>query len=344
MNTSEICKKLKMTPKMLRIYEESGLIKAKRDDNGYRNYSIDEALQIRVIAILRRLNFSIKEIKYILENCNTKTEAQYKFYIQLKAMESRIAELNSAKAELKDTINRIIDKADSGDIKNMLIQRSDERCNQEINFIKEWNFDEMAVGYIERFLEGDEGYQRAIVRTRELMKRLGKGKKIIDVGCGTCNLWEPFDNMDLVALDKSLPMLMVSRDKVPWAKFLLEDILDISLEKIGKFDVVVSTFAFHHIAKHSQEAALKNVVSLCEDNGVIVIVDKSFDNHDQRLLEEKNLMTCNKMGELEMLRSEYYLYTTETKQYLEYMGYDTMCERLERNIVIYTITKKKSNQ
>ena len=63
-----------MTPKMLRVYEEQGLIKPKRLENNYRDYSVENLVQIETIAILRRLGFSVNEIKSILAFDRTNNE------------------------------------------------------------------------------------------------------------------------------------------------------------------------------------------------------------------------------------------------------------------------------
>ncbi len=46
MNTKTVCEKLSVTPKMLRVYEEHGLIKPKRLENNYRDYSVENLVQI----------------------------------------------------------------------------------------------------------------------------------------------------------------------------------------------------------------------------------------------------------------------------------------------------------
>ena len=66
MNTKAVCQRLSVTPKMLRIYEEQGLIHPERLDNNYRNYSMENLIQIETISVLRHLGFSISEIKSIL--------------------------------------------------------------------------------------------------------------------------------------------------------------------------------------------------------------------------------------------------------------------------------------
>ena len=108
MNTKDVCRRLSVTPKMLRVYESQKLIHAKRSDNGYRDYSLDDLLQIQIIVMLRNLGFSLKEVGTVLNLKKSKDDYLYHFYIQLKAVETRINELNSIKNKLNNTINRIL--------------------------------------------------------------------------------------------------------------------------------------------------------------------------------------------------------------------------------------------
>lgn len=56
MNTKEVCKQLSVTPKMLRVYESLNLIRIERGENNYRNYSIDDILQIQIICYVLHFN------------------------------------------------------------------------------------------------------------------------------------------------------------------------------------------------------------------------------------------------------------------------------------------------
>lgn len=52
MNTKTVCEKLSVTPKMLRVYEEHGLIKPKRLENNYRDYSVENLVQIETLSLI----------------------------------------------------------------------------------------------------------------------------------------------------------------------------------------------------------------------------------------------------------------------------------------------------
>ncbi|MGN6712518.1 MerR family transcriptional regulator [Anaerocolumna jejuensis] len=52
----------------LRYYEKLGILKPKRDTNGYRLYSLKDIYKLNIIADLRRLDFSMKQIREYLEH------------------------------------------------------------------------------------------------------------------------------------------------------------------------------------------------------------------------------------------------------------------------------------
>lgn len=66
MRINEVKNKTGLTKKAIDYYEERGLIKTNRSANGYREYDEDHILRLKEIAMLRKLDFSINEIKNII--------------------------------------------------------------------------------------------------------------------------------------------------------------------------------------------------------------------------------------------------------------------------------------
>lgn len=72
MKIKDVCNKTKLTDKSVRFYIESGLINPEYSENyaGRKNYSFSEkdVEALKKIALLRQYNFSINEIKQILND------------------------------------------------------------------------------------------------------------------------------------------------------------------------------------------------------------------------------------------------------------------------------------
>lgn len=344
MNTKEVCRQLSVTPKMLRVYENQKLINAERSENNYRNYSIDDVLQIQIIVMLRNLGFSLKEIKTVLNLKESKNDYLHHFYIQLKAVEMKVNELNTIKERLNSTINEILSTEDKNEEFLHNIYTSYKTENEKTMYeeiLDRWNFDKMAVDYVNRFLKEDIGYLDSINVTAELLLNMVSGKSVIDVGGGTCNLWIDFPkHTRLTVMDKSLQMIFMAKENAPWANYILDDVLLIDKNKFEKYDVVVSTFTLHHIPYEQQEKAIKNIIDLCTEDGNVLILDRSFQNESERIKKEKELADEGNLDYLDIIRSEYYLLADHTKSYIHYLGYKVRTLFFKDQIWGFIINKK----
>jgi len=106
MNIGEIAKISGVSAKMIRKYEESGLIpKAKRNVSGYRSYSENDVHTFRFIKTARSLGFSLKNIKELLslwknkkrESSNVKKIAEK----HIESLETKVNEINTMLKTLK---------------------------------------------------------------------------------------------------------------------------------------------------------------------------------------------------------------------------------------------------
>lgn len=342
MNTKMVCQKLSVTPKMLRIYEEQGLIAPKRKENNYREYTAENLVEIETIAILRHLGFSIMEIKDILEFDKTKNDQLDMFYLQYKAVDAQIRQLQQTKTELRRTINKFLESGDQESFSQIVLTDREKRYTK-INYddlASEWDFDAIASDFINRYLKEDIPYRNTITRMQEILHEM-KGKTFIDVGCGTCNLWQECGaDTKLTGLDMSLPMLLESRKKLSWAELELGDILDLDSEGFRQYDVVVSTFTLHHIDPADQYKAIDNMLKLCKEGGSVLIADRCYQNAAEKEAVRKRLQQEGDTEGLQLLESEYFIYADEVEGYLKLRGgVQVDAEFTDQNMVIYKVTK-----
>lgn len=91
-----------LTVKTLRYYDKEGiLIPTKRDNNQYRYYSEDDFKKAKMISLLRTLEFSIAEIKEVL-NCSSTDDVTYylaekkdMIALEIKRKQQLIHEINN---------------------------------------------------------------------------------------------------------------------------------------------------------------------------------------------------------------------------------------------------------
>lgn len=92
----------------LRYYEKIGILKPRRDDNGYRMYGIDEIRTLNILRELRSIGFSMAEIKdHLLDFNLEKTLAM--FQKEIDAIDQKAAELESLKVQLTGRMKEIQD-------------------------------------------------------------------------------------------------------------------------------------------------------------------------------------------------------------------------------------------
>lgn len=273
MNTKEICKKLSVTTKMLRVYEEGGLIHPQRGENNYRDYSDDDVLKIQLIVMLRNLGFSVKDIdKIFREKEDHLDSVLYAFYFQLQAIELQRKQLEENRRNITEAINQML--AGDSPVDQVLLQSERPSIYDEVR--SRSNFDDMAEDYVERFLKEDTEYHAGIGEARRFLDGMDRGTKILDAGGGTCYLWKELpDFTDVTILDNSLPMLMYARQNFPAGKRVLKDVLDpVSEEERHSYDVVISTFLFHHMPYDQQRIALQNLIDVKKHYGILYIVER----------------------------------------------------------------------
>lgn len=69
---NEVCNLTGLTKKAISYYEKHGLIKPRKGDNGYREYSKYDVALLNEISLYRKLDISIKDIKMIIKSKDKK--------------------------------------------------------------------------------------------------------------------------------------------------------------------------------------------------------------------------------------------------------------------------------
>ena len=106
MNIGEVAKISGVSAKMIRKYEDSGLVpKAKRNVSGYRSYSDNDVHTFRFIKTARSLGFSLKDIKELLSLWKNKKRASSNVkkiaQMHIEQLEFKVNEINTMLNTLK---------------------------------------------------------------------------------------------------------------------------------------------------------------------------------------------------------------------------------------------------
>ncbi|MBN2077151.1 MAG: methyltransferase domain-containing protein [Dehalococcoidales bacterium] len=102
---------------------------------------------------------------------------------------------------------------------------------------------------------------------------------MLDIGAGTGNLSVKFLDIGLMvkAIDPSKKMREICQSKYPDLKVLRGDFLDIPLPP-ESIDIIVSSYAFHHLTPDEKEISISLMEKLLKPKGRIVIADLMFKN------------------------------------------------------------------
>jgi len=329
MNTKMVCDKINISPKALRIYEDCELITPNRRDNGYRCYSDEDILRLREIMLLKEMGFSLKEIKTILgKNKTDMKEENIKKIVrslnfQMKVIENKIGELDNIKNTLKDGINSINNSKEKEEYTlyfekiNQILKQN--KLNRQ-QWIDRWDFDNWAKNYDSSVVSGNDelnifqGYGDIMKKVKEVMMAKSP-QSILDIGCGTGSLCgELSREVEVVGIDQSIEMLFIAKDRYPNFNGRMGNFLD-EPHLTNYFDVVVSTYAFHHLNGKEKLKAIDNMCDYLRENGRILIADLMFLNKEEREKCKRNLINQGRADLWEIVEDEYYSHIEELREY-----------------------------
>ena len=312
---SQIAEMFNITTNKIRFYEKKGLlVPIRQSDNQYRKFNEDDIVKLQSILLYRSIGLSIDSIKNILKN-NEKENYLTNFNNQWKLVNDEIHRLNIIRKSLEDVIDKIYEETDDYKIKDDLLEIINE--SNKLNNIKnewedKWNFNSWAKSYDDD-VKKDNGelkiyknYELILQSIYDLVEDLNKkNSKILEIGVGTGNLASKFlnSNYDIVGIDQSREMLSVAKEKYPRLKVRLGEFLKIPYDN-KSFDIIISTYAFHHLNESEKCIAIEEMIRVLKDNGVIIVGDLMFESKDS---EEKILKNLSQK-QIEIIKDEYYSY------------------------------------
>ena len=100
------------------------------------------------------------------------------------------------------------------------------------------------------------------------------GERAVDLGCGTgiVTVWLAARYADVLGVDPAEAMLELARERGrPGVRLERRSLEEVSAARDGRFDLVLSTFAMHHVAEPEQ--ALERIRDLVRPGGLAVVVD-----------------------------------------------------------------------
>lgn len=98
----DVARKLNMTTRTIRFYDQKNLVKPESiGENGYRYYGEEQIQRLELINYLRGLNFSIKQIKQLLNDQKGSDSLLLLFQKQIEKNDAQIADLKQKQTQLR---------------------------------------------------------------------------------------------------------------------------------------------------------------------------------------------------------------------------------------------------
>lgn len=110
----DVARRAGVAPRLIRYYEQQGLLQATRSDNGYRAYDDEQVERVRRIADMVRAGLPTRLVKVILEaedacardQPTCPVELAEALSAELQAIESRIACLTRSRDTIREFLRR----------------------------------------------------------------------------------------------------------------------------------------------------------------------------------------------------------------------------------------------
>lgn len=141
---------------------------------------------------------------------------------------------------------------------------------------------------IYRFVQNIVGARKfARIFVNEYLKP-ARGQRILDIGCGTGDVVEHLPPVDYWGYDVSPEYIQEAQrhfgDK---ARFLCEDVNNINIGNMPKFDVVVAMLLLHHLNDEEALKLFSFAKKLSKDNGKVLTIDPCLvDGLDSPVLQD----------------------------------------------------------
>ena len=159
-------------------------------------------------------------------------------------------------------------------------------------------FDRWSLEYDEDVIVCDEanlypfaGYRRTLETLLNEIKTK-PGARVLDLGFGTARLTQKLYEIgcDISGLDFSPEMCRIAQEKMPKARLLCFDFAEGFPEvfKYLRFDVIVSSYAFHHVPDALKPVRIVEWYKALNPGGMILIGDVAFLDEQDLALSRQN--------------------------------------------------------
>lgn len=250
---SDFAKKAGVTVKTLLHYDKLGLIKADRDDNGYRVYNDNDFLLIQQITMLKFIGLSLSEIKDLVDDSNLKLEDV--IMIQLEALKRKKHHIETVIESLELANQTLQDHGDL-DVKDLthiiktthMEARLKEQYKNDVNLNSRIN--------IYQYTKHKRDFNVWCSEKFDFKPQ----SKVLEVGCGNGLFWEKVKglkdlDLNLYLTDTSQGMLDKAMENLNNLKttitYEIQDVQNMTYSD-DTFDTIIGKHLLYHLPEMDQ--------------------------------------------------------------------------------------------
>lgn len=185
--SGEFARKANVTLRTIRYYDRQGILKpSKVADNGYRLYTDADFAKLQKILSLKYLGFSLEEIMTMTINDNDRDYIKESIRLQLNLVQKKMEHLKMVEQSLKDTAKRMenAEEIDWNEVINLL-----HVTNMEKSLVEQYKNSSnlnIRIGLHQKYSQNPVPWFDWIFQQIHLQK----GEKVLELGCGTGELWK----------------------------------------------------------------------------------------------------------------------------------------------------------
>lgn len=271
--SGEFAKKANVTLRTVRYYDRQGILKpSKVAENGYRLYTDADFAKLQKILSLKYLGFSLEEIMTMTINDNDHDYIKESIGLQLNLVQKKMEHFKMVEQSLRETAQRIEkdETIDWNGVINLL-----HVTNMEKGLVEQYknasNLN-IRIGLHQKYSQNPVEWFDWIYEQLDLKE----GDKILELGCGTGELWKNHERLlpscvEIILSDQSFGMVEDAKRNVNGNPEIFS-YETIDCERIPKtensFDKVIANHVLFYLS--DRQEASKEVRRILKPEGTFI--------------------------------------------------------------------------
>ncbi len=337
MHIQEMARRLQITPRAIRFYEEKGLIAPqKAAGSGYRQFTEEDLWRLQTVITLREVGMPLAEIKQLLHQMNNQSGSLLDYLeLQRSYMYDRWVEMTNVIQTTEAMIQRVKQDRSLDPASLYELAEANKRLRQtRSKWVDRWNFNQIAHVYDELVVQETDGFNPHAGYEQVLAEVVSAidpepHETGLDAGTGTGNLAGRFigQGVTMCAFDQSPEMLKRCAQKNPQVEtklgtFFAFPYLD------HKFDFVVSSYALHHLTDEQKCLALAECKRVLKPDGRLAIADLMFCDEGYRKAHYTDLRHSGNSETIGQIEDEFYADRSRLLAELKTLGFQAEAKQL----------------